>query len=62
VVDLGQRLDAILAAALDDGDLNVTLSPEMVVELQEIRAAVGGIPTEVEGAFRQVLGSLDEAI
>lgn len=58
--DLGSRLDAILAAALDDGDLTVTLSPEMVTELQEIRAVVGGIPVEVEGVVRRVLGSLDE--
>lgn len=60
VSDLGVRLDAILAAALDDGDVSVDLSPEMVVELQSIRAAVAGIPVEVEGVVRQVLGGLDE--
>lgn len=59
VADLGSRLDLILAAALDDGDVSVVLTPEMVVELQAIRAAVGGIPVEVEGVVRQVLGGLD---
>jgi hypothetical protein len=36
----GAKLDAILAAALDDGDVTVQLTPEMVAALQELRDAM----------------------
>lgn len=46
-LELRQRLDAILAAALDDGDVTVQMAPEQVAKLQEAIAALD-IPTPAE--------------
>jgi len=41
---LAARLDAILAAALDDGDTTVVLDPAALAEVQAIREAVAAVP------------------
>jgi hypothetical protein len=43
--DLVARLDAILAAAKDDGDLSVVLPPDAVQALADIKAAIAGVPS-----------------
>lgn len=43
--DLVARLDAILAAARDDGDVSVVLGPEALAAVQEVRDAVAAVPT-----------------
>ncbi|WP_345540098.1 hypothetical protein [Phytohabitans rumicis] len=41
--DLVERLDAILAAALDEGDGSVRLDPDALAEVQAIRDAIGAL-------------------
>jgi len=45
--DLSGRLDAILAAALDDGDMTVVLPPDAIAELTALRDAVAALPGAV---------------
>jgi hypothetical protein len=47
VAALVPKLDAILAAALDDGDTSVVLPPEAIAELQAISAAIAAVPEAV---------------
>lgn len=42
--ELAARLDAILAAASDDGDVTVQMSPEQLAEVRAIRDAVAAVP------------------
>lgn len=44
VLGLAARLDAILAAALDDGDTTVVLAPEALAELTAVREAIAAVP------------------
>lgn len=44
------KLDAILAAALDDGDTTVVLPPDGIAALEEIKAAIAAVPTAEENA------------
>lgn len=44
------KLDAILVAALDDGNVNVVLPPDAIADLEEIKAAVAALPTAEETA------------
>lgn len=48
--DLVARLDATLAAALDDGDTTVVLPPEGIAALQELKALIEAVPTAEENA------------
>jgi hypothetical protein len=45
--DLDAQLDAILAAALDDGDTTVVLPPEGIAALEEIKASIAAVPEAV---------------
>lgn len=47
---LDAKLDKILAAALDDADVTVTLPPEAIQALQDIKAAIAEVPTAEENA------------
>jgi len=50
VLGLAGRLDAILAAAQDDGNVTVVADPTVVTELQAIRDALAAVPTAEETA------------
>lgn len=41
------KLDAILAAAQDDGDTTVVLPPDAIADLQDIKAALAAVPDAV---------------
>lgn len=56
--DMTARLDAILDAALDDGDVTVQLGPEALAEMQAIRTAVAELPSEM--AIRDVVADFGE--
>lgn len=45
--DLVARLDAILAAAQDDTNVDVVLPPDAIQDLQEIKAAIAAVPKAV---------------
>jgi len=47
---VGGRLDAILAAALDDNDTTVVLGPEALAELQAVRSDLAALPTAAADA------------
>lgn len=51
--DLVGRLDAILAAAQDDGDVTVVVSPEVLAEFQAVRSAVAALPAGVANELAQ---------
>lgn len=51
VLGLAGRLDAILAAALDDGDTTVVLDPQALAELAALRDAVRAVPAATVAAF-----------
>lgn len=46
--DLAGKLSAILAAALDDGDVTVTLPPDAIAQLTELRDAIAAMPSAVQ--------------
>lgn len=48
---LGGRLDAILAAAQDDGNTTVVLAPEALTELAAIRDELAAVPAETVEAL-----------
>jgi hypothetical protein len=48
--DLAARLDAILAAALDDDNTTVTLPPDALATLEEIKAMLAEVPTAEQNA------------
>lgn len=52
------KLDAILAAALDDGDMTVVLPPDALGVLTELRDAVAALPDEAE--VRDAVADLGE--
>jgi len=49
--DLAARLDAILAAAKDDGNTTVTLDPAALAELAAVRDAVAAVPAQAVAAL-----------
>lgn len=54
--DIVARLDAILAAAQDDGNTTVVLGPEALSEFQAVRADIAAIPNAVLAETVERLG------
>lgn len=44
---LSAKLDAILAAALDDGNVDVVLPPDAIQDLEDIKTAIAALPEAV---------------